>query len=134
MYTKVFIDTSISKDTMDEHCTVYQTMEILSKKWTLLILLELYKSPTNTKRYSELKTNFPTITPKILSTRLKELEHNNLITKHIDTSHFPVKCEYQLTKSGKDVIPIIKNIKSWALRWNIKNKTCANQDCKECDI
>lgn len=119
---------------MDEHCTVYKTVDFISKKWTLLILLEIYKGKESKKRYSEIKNSLPDITPKILSTRLKELTKQDLITKHIDTSGFPVKCEYALTKSGLDFISIIKDIKSWALRWQIHNQTCEQLDCKNCTL
>ena len=119
---------------MDENCTVYKTIDFISKKWSLLILLEIYKSPGGKKRYSEIKNSLLDITPKVLSTRLKELEKESLIIKHIDVSSFPVKTEYELTKIGIDFISIIKDIKSWALRWKINNKACGQLDCKNCRI
>ena len=119
---------------MDDDCTVYQTMEYLSKKWSLIILLEIYKGENEKKRYSEIKKNIPTISPKILSSRLKELEKERMLTKNIDTSSFPIKCEYSLTNSGKDLINIIKNIKNWALKWNIENQICKERNCKDCDL
>ncbi|MFH1100554.1 MAG: helix-turn-helix domain-containing protein [Methanobacteriota archaeon] len=119
---------------MNEHCTIYQTVDFISKKWTLLIILELYKSQTGKQRYSYLKNHLPGITPKILSTRLKELEKQKIITKKVDTKKFPIKCEYALTESGKDIIRIIKDLKQWALRWKIQNEECAQQDCKDCDL
>lgn len=118
---------------MNETCTIYRTIDFISKKWTLLILLELYKTQ-GTKRYSELKHSLMKITPKILSSRLRELEHQGLITKHIVTNGFPIKCEYTLTDSGKDFIRIIKDIKRWSLQWKNKNKVCEQQDCKHCEL
>lgn len=134
MYTKVFIGTSFSMDTMDDRCTVYKTMHFISKKWSLLILLEIYKSPQTKKRYFEIRQNLPEITPKILSARLKELEREGLITKHVDASEFPVKTEYELTPLGIDFIGIIKDIKQWALRWKIDNIVCEQLDCKQCSL
>jgi len=119
---------------MDEKCTVYKTIDFISKKWSLLILLEIYKSPEGKKRYSEIKNNLLDITPKVLSARLKELEKEGLIAKHVDVSSFPVKSEYELTKIGIDFISIIKDIKNWALRWKIDNKVCEQLDCKVCDL
>jgi len=121
-------------DTMDDDCTVYQTMEYLSKKWSLIILLEIYKGLNEKKRYSEIKKNIPTISPKILSTRLKELEKEGIIKKNIDTSSFPIKCEYSLTNSGIDLINIIKNIKNWSLKWKIENQICKERNCKDCEL
>ncbi len=119
---------------MDKNCTIYQTASFIGKKWTLLILLEIYKSKDNSKRYSEIKNELPKITPKILSLRLKELEKEKLIKKKIDTSKFPIRCDYSLTKRGDDFIKIIKDIKKWALKWNIKNKVCEETNCKNCII
>ena len=121
-------------DTMDNDCTVYQTMEYLSKKWSLVILLEIFKGLNEKKRYSEIKKNIPNISTKILSTRLKELEKEGALIKNIDTSSFPIKCEYSLTNSGKDLINIIKNIKNWALKWNIENQICEERNCKDCEL
>ncbi len=118
---------------MNEACTIYRTIDFISKKWTLLILLELYKTKGK-KRYSELKQSLLDITPKILSNRLRELEKQGLITKYIDISGFPIKCEYTLTDSGKDFIRIIKDIKKWSLQWKNKNKECERQDCKQCEL
>jgi len=95
--------------------------------------LELYKAQGKI-RYSELKNNLLDISPKILSARLRELEKQGLITKDVDITVFPVKCEYALTDSGKDFIRVIKDIKKWALQWKYHNKDCAEQDCKYCDM
>ena len=61
-------------------------------------------------------------------------EKEGLLIKHIDTSSFPVKCEYELTNIGHDFINIIKDIKHWALRWRINNKVCEQSDCKNCEL
>ena len=117
---------------MDKNCTIYKTCDFLGKKWTILILLELYKGDGSCRRYSELKKTLPGITAKILSLRLKELKKEGLIHKKIDASEYPVKSEYSLSDSGKDFIGIIKNIKSWALKWKIKHDLCKGSDCKNC--
>jgi len=117
---------------VQEICTVSMTVKYLTKKWTLLIILELYKGEGYTRRFSELKDSLSDITPKILSERLKELEEEGIITKNIDTTSFPVKCEYTLTKSGIDLLDIIRDIKRWALKWKIDNIPCGEQDCKNC--
>jgi len=117
---------------MDDTCTVNQTVKYLTKKWTLLIILELYKGPGHSRRFSELKDRLHEITPKILSERLKELEDEGLIAKKIDASSFPVKSEYSLTESGLEIVGIIRGIKTWALKWKIDNIACGEQDCKVC--
>ncbi|MFH0968871.1 MAG: helix-turn-helix domain-containing protein [Methanobacteriota archaeon] len=117
---------------MQEICTVNMTVKYLTKKWTFLIILELYKGENYTRRFSELKDALDDITPKILSERLKELEVEGIVNKNVDATAFPVKCEYTLTESGLGLIEIIRSIKSWALKWKIDNIPCGEQDCKTC--
>ena len=117
---------------MQEGCTVNQTVRYLSKKWMLLIILELYKGEGYTRRFSELRLTLQDITPKVLSERLKELEEEGILTRNVDTSIFPIRSEYTLTESGLDLIDLIRDIKRWALRWKIDNIPCGEQDCKIC--
>ncbi|ABS56755.1 transcriptional regulator, HxlR family [Methanoregula boonei 6A8] len=117
---------------MDETCTVNMTVKYLTKKWTLLIILELYKGPEHTRRFSELMDALDGITQKVLSERLKELEEEGILTKKIDATTFPVKSEYTLTGSGLELMDVIRGIKKWALKWKIDNIPCGSQDCRVC--
>lgn len=119
---------------MDESCTVYRTMEYLSKRWSLLIILELFKGQEEGKRYSELKRDLPGITPKMLSTRLKELEDEGLIKNVVDSSSFPVRSDYFLTPAGWALIDVVRGLKDWALTWKIDNEACGLQDCADCHL
>jgi len=119
---------------MDDRCTIYRTANFIGKRWTLLILLELYKGRSRWKRYSALKGSLPEITPKMLAARLRELEKEKLVLRRIDTSEFPIKAEYSLTKSGEAFISIIKDIKRWALEHKIKSQVCSSSDCRECRL
>lgn len=124
--------------TMNTDCTVYKSIDFIGKRWTILILLELYKKKDPTyskaKRYTDIKNSIPDITPKILSARLKELEKRKMITKTVGAKSFPVKCEYALTKKGESFIKVIKDIKRWALEWEVKNRQCSKQDCMACEF
>jgi DNA-binding HxlR family transcriptional regulator len=95
-------------------------------------LLELYKGPEHTRRFSDLKESLGDITQKILFERLKELEGEGVITKKIDTTTFPVKSEYTLNRSGLELVDVIRGIKMWALKWKIENIPCGKQDCRAC--
>ncbi len=117
---------------MQEGCTVNLTVRYIARKWTLLILLELYKGKDHTRRFSELKNCLDGITQKVLSLRLKELEKEGLIENRVDGTSVPVKSEYTLTESGLEIIGIIKDMKRWALKWKITNIECSCQDCSEC--
>jgi DNA-binding HxlR family transcriptional regulator len=130
--TKVYRRERFHKDTVDEGCTVNLTVRYIARKWTLLILLELYKGEGHTRRFTELKSCLDGITQKVLSARLKELEKEGLIENKVDRTSFPVKSKYTLTESGQEIINIVKDMKRWALKWKIENIKCSNQDCSEC--
>ncbi len=119
---------------MDEYCTVNLTVKYLTKKWTLLIILEIFKGENSTRRFSELKDHLPGITPKILSERLQELEAEGIVLKMVDASTVPVKSEYTLTESGLELLDVIRGIKFWALKWKIDNIPCGSQECKNCKL
>jgi DNA-binding HxlR family transcriptional regulator len=117
---------------MQNGCTVNLTVKYIARKWTLLILLELYKGEGHTRRFSELKNCLSGITQKVLSARLRELEKEGLVKNHVDSSSFPVKSRYTLTESGLEIIDIVKDMKRWALKWKINNIKCGCQDCSQC--
>ncbi len=118
---------------MKQGCTVNLTLEYLGRKWAMLILLEIYKGGGR-RRFGELKECLDGITSKVLTTRLKELEGQGLVVRMVDAQSVPVKVEYLLTPPGEEVIGIIKDLKSWALKWMIDNLDCQGQDCSSCDL
>jgi DNA-binding HxlR family transcriptional regulator len=109
---------------MNKVFSVYKIIDVISKKWILNILLDLNNTINYKKRYSEIKRSIPDISPKVLSSRLKELERYKLLIKEIDTSNYPIKCEYSLTESGKDLIAIIKNIEIWTRKRKFNGNNC----------
>ncbi len=118
---------------MDHSCTVYQTMEYLSKRWAILILHELNKG-NEWKRFSEIQRSMKEVTPKILTERLRELESEGLIEKRVDTSVVPMKSEYRLTPASLELMEVVHQLKMWALKWKIDNPDCAKCNCRLCTL
>lgn len=116
---------------MDENCSVYRTMSYLSKKWTVMILLELYKGD-RWKRFSEIKRSMKKITPKMLSERLETLVTEGIVEKRVNSGSFPVRSEYRLTEMGRDLMGVVSGVKTWTLKWKVHNPQCASQDCIVC--
>ena len=58
-----------------QFCQMAMALEILGKRWTIIILRELHLGST---RFNEIKKGMPLISPTLLSKRLRELEDNNL--------------------------------------------------------
>ncbi len=119
---------------MHSDCTVYKTIDLVAKRWSMVILLEIHKAGGGPKRFTQIKTGLCDITPKVLSQRLKELESSGLITKKVDASSVPIRADYDLTESGLELMEVIKEFKYWALKWKVDNKVCQHLDCNECTI
>lgn len=87
----------------DDECPVARASEILSGKWTTLIVRDLL---SGTKRYSELQRSLSGISPRMLAARLSMLEEAGLISKTIYPT-VPPKTEYALTEAGRRIEPVI---------------------------
>ncbi|AGK98958.1 winged helix-turn-helix transcriptional regulator [Clostridium pasteurianum] len=90
------------------------TLEVLSGKWKVLILLNL--SEHKVIRFNEFKRLIPDITQKMLSQQLRDLNENGLVNKTI-YNQVPPMVEYSLTKIGTDLIPILKSMDKWGKRF-----------------
>ena len=117
---------------MKTDCAVFKVVGFASKKWSVLILHEIYKGDKFKRRYSEIKRALPGITPKVLSARLRELEKNKLIERIVDAKSMPVRSDYVLTERGKDFVRVIKELKSWGIKWDYGNEHCRETTCKAC--
>jgi len=97
----------------DDICPVARTAEIISGKWTLLIIRDL---ATGTKRFSQLERSLHGISPKTLSERLGALEHEGIITRQT-FAEVPPKVEYTLTAKGQDLVALIDTMRVYGRRW-----------------
>ncbi len=84
-------------------------MKIIGKKWSILILRDLFDGK---KRFSQLLLSLNDISPRTLSLRLKEFEKNKIVTKKI-YKEIPLHVEYSLTKKGESLHEIIKDLRCW---------------------
>ncbi len=100
---------SIEPKLDDATCGVTKTMRIIGSKWTMLILRDLFQG---TKRFGELQKSLVGISPKTLSVRLDELEHNGIISKTV-YPQVPPRVEYTLTTKGQSLHTIIDDMRTW---------------------
>src|SRR5690606_3156658 len=91
-------------------CTVSLTMGLVGGKWKAVIL---YHLKDNSKRYSELRREIPSVTEMTLSLQLKQLEKDGLISRKVHGKKPPIKVVYSLTNLGKSFIPILEAITEW---------------------
>jgi len=106
-----------------QFCPISKAVEILGDKWTLLIVRELLMGG---RRYSELQRGLSQISPTILSKRLDSLSRNGLVLKKKIPNQKGY--EYFPTKSCSELLPIIKSLGDWGMRWAKSNLTEKDYD------
>jgi len=95
-------------------CSRYHAaVELIGRRWNGAILRALLDGPA---RYAQLREAIPQISDRMLSERLRELETEGLLTRHV-AADAPVRVEYQLTGKGRDLEKAIMAIADWATRY-----------------
>ncbi len=94
-------------------CPVARTAQIISNKWTPLIIRDL---AAGERRFSELQKSLPGISPKTLSERLKYLETERIVRRRC-YAEVPPRVEYSLTEKGRALLPVIGSMRDYGLVW-----------------
>jgi len=102
---------------MKEKCISTGIMQVLSKKWTLLILRSLYDRKN--MRFNEIIKNTLPISSRTLSKRLKELEKAKIVKKEV-FREIPPRVEYSLTPAGKELVMGFKKLDYWIKKWSVE--------------
>jgi DNA-binding HxlR family transcriptional regulator len=97
----------------DTNCPVCRTAEIISGKWTLLIIRDLADSSL---RFCELERSLDGISPRTLSLRLRALEEQGVLERRT-YPEVPPRVEYALTDKGKALVPLIEDMRMYGKRW-----------------
>lgn len=90
-------------------CPVETTLTLIGDKWKVLILRDLL---TGTKRFGELKKSIGSVSQKVLTAQLRDMEASGLINRKV-YAEVPPKVEYSLTELGWSLQPILDAMKDW---------------------
>ena len=90
-------------------CPVETTLMLISNKWKILIIRDFL---TGTKRFGELKKSLETISQKVLTSNLRDMEQNGLIAREV-FPEVPPRVEYSLTELGLSLKPILDAMYIW---------------------
>ncbi|GAA0180691.1 helix-turn-helix domain-containing protein [Clostridium sediminicola] len=90
-------------------CPVETTLSLIGNKWKVLILRDLMEK---TMRFNELMRSVSGITQKVLTSHLRDMESDGLLTRKIYPV-IPPKVEYSLTDTGRSLKPILDTMAVW---------------------
>jgi DNA-binding HxlR family transcriptional regulator len=91
-------------------CPLEFTLNIIGGKWKPLIIWRLVDNKI--MRYGELKKSINSITHKMLSQQLRDLEYDGIIRRE-EYPNIPPKVEYSLTEKGFTLIPTLQGMVNW---------------------
>lgn len=94
-------------------CPVETTLTLIGDKWKVLILRDLMPGK---KRFGELKKSIGTVSQKVLTAQLRDMEENGLVHREV-YAEVPPRVEYSLTELGKSLQPILDSVAIWGERY-----------------
>ena len=98
-------------------CPVETTLMLIGDKWKVLILRDLMGG---TKRFGELKKSIGTVSQKVLTAHLRDMEEKGLLTRKV-YAEVPPRVEYTLTETGYSLKPILDSMWAWGADYKAKN-------------
>ena len=101
-------------------CPVETTLTLIGDKWKVLILRDLMPGP---KRFGELKKSIGTVSQKVLTAQLRDMEANGLVHREV-YAEVPPRVEYSLTELGQSLKPILDVMWNWGEDY--KNNVAGN--------
>lgn len=90
-------------------CAVEAALDVIGGKWKGVILFHLLDG---TKRFNELRRLVPSVTLRMLTLQLRELENDKVIARTV-YPQVPPKVEYALTEFGLSLKPILLGLRAW---------------------
>lgn len=90
-------------------CPVETTLSLIGDKWKVLILRDLL---SGTKRFGELKKSIGSVSQKVLTAQLRNMEANGLVNRKV-YAEVPPRVEYSLTELGQSLKPILDAMWNW---------------------
>lgn len=95
----------------EQACPIAPVVDIVFSRWTTPILWAL--NEFGRQRFVELQRRISTITPKVLTQRLRQLERDGLVVR---TYHpeVPPRVEYEISDLGRSLAPLFAHLAEWA--------------------
>ncbi|MGI6216929.1 MAG: winged helix-turn-helix transcriptional regulator [Coriobacteriales bacterium] len=99
-------------------CPVETTAVLIGSKWRLLIIRDLLTGP---KRFGELKRSVGSVSQKVLTSNLRDMEQRGLVVRRV-YPEVPPRVEYSLTECGENLRPVIDAMREWGEKYQAMAK------------
>ena len=100
------------KDPTNPVCRVISgLLQRIGDKWTVLVVTTL---ANGSKRFNELRREIPTVSQRMLTLTLRNLERDGLVSRTV-TPSIPPRVDYELTELGRSLVGPLHGLELWAL-------------------
>jgi DNA-binding HxlR family transcriptional regulator len=106
-------------DTKIRCCPINNTLNIIGKRFTILILRNMINGKQN--RFNQFLNSIEESNPKTLSVRLREMEKYGLIKRKVYPNEKPVRVEYHPVEKGWELQPILDMMAAYSLKYCSKD-------------
>lgn len=112
----------------EQACPIAPVVDIVFSRWTTPILWTLNEYGRH--RFVELERRITTITPKVLTQRLRQLERDGLVVR---TYHpeVPPRVEYEISDLGRSLAPLFATLAEWSVNLDQVEEARLNYDAKQ---
>ena len=93
-------------------CPIAPVVDVLFSRWTTPILWTL--NTFGRQRFSELERRISTISPKVLTQRLRQLERDGLVVRTYH-AEVPPRVEYEISELGNGLADLFAKLTQWGL-------------------
>nr|WP_033261141.1 helix-turn-helix domain-containing protein [Amycolatopsis vancoresmycina] len=101
----------MTETTLEQACPIAPVVDIVFSRWTTPILWALHEY--GRQRFVELQRRITTITPKVLTQRLRQLERDGLVVRTYH-AEVPPRVEYEISELGRSLGPLFASLSEWS--------------------
>lgn len=105
--------TSRAGSTRRSPCPIACALDLFGDRWTLLVIRDLHLGRSRFKEFTASPEGVPT---NILSDRLARLLESGIVVQ-VTPENGSKHLAYQLTEKGRSLLPILREIRDWGLKW-----------------
>lgn len=119
-----------NSETAITKCPIELAMKLISKKWVIQIIRDMFFGKSH---FNEFKEDKPNLSNKVLSNCLKDMESNGLIIRIVDDKD-ATNIEYKLTEKGLALNKVLYELACFSLSTDIENKYYSDETKKNIEI
>ncbi|MEU7525681.1 helix-turn-helix domain-containing protein [Saccharothrix sp. NPDC042600] len=108
-------------------CPIAPVVDLVFSRWTTPILWAL--NEFGRQRFVELERRITTISPKVLTQRLRQLERDGLVTRTYH-AEVPPRVEYEISDLGRSLAPLFATIAEWSVNLDAVERARRDYDAR----